>query len=156
MPFNRGAVDAKPFEAMFMGFRVEKAAAALPQTTTATLFTIAGGRVLVTMIVGEVTTLIQTQANNTKLTFNPDDAGASQDICAVLDISADAVGTMYHISGTLSDALRDNLNLARGGLMAAPLILKPGTILLDCAASSTGQAKWTIWYIPLEDGASIS
>ena len=156
MPINPATQDAKVYEALALGFRVDRAAASLPQTAQTDYFTISGGRVLVTMIVGEVTTLIQTQANDTKLVFNPTDAGASQDLCAVLSITADAVGTMYHISGTPADALRDNLNFARGTLFAAPLILKPGTIALDCAASNTGATKWSLWYIPLEDGASVA
>ena len=156
MAINPATQDASVYEALYLGFRVDKAAASLPQTAATDYFTISGGRVLLTMILGEVTTLIQTQANATKLTYNPTDAGATQDLCATLDITADAVGVMYHISGTPADALRDNLNFGRGTLFAAPLILKPGTIALDCAASNTGATKWSLWYIPLEAGASVA
>lgn len=158
--FSPDAVKGTSFDATAVtklnGILVSKAAADLPAGTTGKLFTIAGGRVLVSLILGEVTTVIQTQANNTKLQFDPTDTGATQDLCAVLDISADAVGTMYHISGTPSDALRDNLNFARGGLVAAPLVLKPGDILLNCAATNTGQAKWDLVYKPLDAGATVA
>jgi hypothetical protein len=136
---------------------VERATAALPQTTASALFTVATGRVIVTSIIGEVTTVIQTQANNTKLTFDPTAAGATQDLCAVLDITADAVGTMYSITGTPATAMQDALNfLPSSKVLARPLILKPGSVLLDCAASNTGSVKWTLCYWPLDTGASVT
>lgn len=143
--------------ALLRGVRVARATAALPQTTTSTLFTISGGKVLITGIIGEVTTVIQTQADNTKLTFDPTDAGATQDLCAVLDITADAVGTMYSITGTPATAMQDALNfLPSSKVLAQPLVLKPGSILLDCAASNTGAVKWECTYIPLDNGASVA
>lgn len=136
---------------------VERATAALPQTTASALFTISTGRVIVTSIIGEVTTVIQTQANNTKLTFDPTAAGATQNLCDVLDITADAVGTMYSITGTPTAVLQDALNfLPSNKLLAEPIVLKPGSILLDCAASNTGSVKWTLAYWPLDTGASVA
>lgn len=140
-----------------LGARVERATAALPQTAASAIFTIGTGRVAITAIWGEVTTVIQTQANNTKLTFDPTAAGATQDLCAVLDITADAVGTMYSITGTPATALGDSLNFVSSNkMLAQPLILKPGSILLDCAASNTGSVKWSCTWIPLDDGATVT
>ncbi len=139
-----------------LGFRLDRATENLPQTTDTALFSIANGRVAVTMIIGEVTTVIQTQANNTKLKFNPTATGADQDLCAVLDITADPVGELYTISGTVGDAMRSDLLIGSGGLIAAPLILSEGDIELDCAASNTGQVQWSIWYYPLDTGAVIT
>jgi hypothetical protein len=147
----------RAFTQGILGVQVDRATAALPQTAAAAIFTISGGRVAVTSIVGEVTTVIQTQADNTKLTFDPTAAGATQDLCAVLDISADAVGTMYGITGTPATAMGDNLNfLPPSKQLAGPLVLKPGQILLDCAASNTGSVKWTLTYVPLDDGAAVA
>ena len=50
-----------------------------------------GGRVIVNMLLGEVTTVIQTQANNTKLIAHPT-SGSDVDLCAVSDIAALEVG----------------------------------------------------------------
>ena len=139
-----------------LGRMVNRATAALPQSAAGALFTITGGRVIVTSIIGEVTTVIQTQADATKLTFDPTDAGATQDLCATADITADAVGTMYSITGTPGTALQDALNfLPSNKLLALPLILKPGSVLLDCAASNTGSVKWTLTYWPLDSGAAV-
>jgi len=134
--------------------RVSRATAALPQTTAETLVTITGGRVILANIIGEVTTVIQTQADNTKLVFNPTETGASTDICAVLNITAKAVGTLFSITGTVATALQSGLWLTT--TMATPLILSEGTIDLDCAASNTGSVKWDVYYLPLDEGATVA
>lgn len=149
--------DGDAFRKALFGLAVERATAALPQTTQSALFTVTGGRVLVTSIVGEVTTVIQTQADNTKLQFDPTDAGATQDLCAVLDITADAVGTMYSITGTPATAMGDALNfMSADKMLARGMVLKPGSILLNCAASNTGQVKWDLTYVPLDTGAAVA
>lgn len=137
-----------------LGRKVERATATLPQTTAAALFTIAGGRVLLTSIVGEVTTAIQNQANNTKLTANPT-TGTDVDICAVLNTAADEVGCLYGITGLFSDALV-GANAGATVLPRNPVVLPAGTLDLSCAASNTGSVKWTLTYVPLDDGASVA
>lgn len=143
-----------PFSLDPLGEMVSRPAETLPTSAAPrNMFTVSGGRVLLTLILGEVTTIIQAQANATKLTFDPDAAGATVDLCATLDINADAVGSIYRITGNPTVAMLDNLNIAQGGLVAAPLILKPGKIILNCAATNTGATKWDAWYIPLDPGA---
>ena len=139
------------------GIRVDRAAATLPQTGQYDLFTVSGGMVKVLGILGEVTTVIQTQANNTNIEFNPTAATlADSDLCAVLDISADVVGTLYTIDGTAGNAMVDSGTT--GFLihtLAQPIYMSEGAIELHCAASNTGEVKWSIWYVPLEPGAKI-
>lgn len=132
--------------------RTERATQALPQTDAEALFTVAGGRIIVTAVVGEVTTAIENQANNTKLTHNPG-TGTSTDICAVLNIANDEVGTLYGITGVLSDALQGAGQVLRG--QTQEVVLKPGTIDLDCAASNDGAVKWTLFWAPLDRGAYV-
>lgn len=145
--------NLKGMQASILGARVERADASLPQTTAEALFTVIGGKVQITGIVGTVGTVIQTQANNTKLTANPT-TGTSVDICAVLSITADEAGTLYSITGTLTDAL---VGTTAGAVasQAKGVIVNAGTIDLDCAASNTGTIAWTIFYVPLDDGAYI-
>lgn len=138
---------------LHLGVQVERAAATLPAATIQTpLFTISGGRVAF-WILGEVTTVIQTQANNTKLIHNPS-VGTDQDLCAVLSITADEVGTLYTITGTFADAMVGSGQAGRLNL-AAPVAAKPGTIDLLCAATNTGAVKWTLYFIPLDLGAAV-
>jgi hypothetical protein len=149
--------DLTTMIAQFRGIKVSRATAALPQTAAGALFTVTSGRILLTELIGEVTTVIQTQANNTKLTFDPTDAGATQDLCAVLDITADAVGTMYSLTGTPATAMQDGLNfLSPNKALPRAIILKPGSILLDCAASNTGAVKWDAFYVPLDANARLA
>ena len=136
------------------GVRVDRTTATLPQSTAGALFTIATGRVIVTAIVGQVTTIIQTQLNNTKLVSNPT-TGTDVDICAVLDITADEVGTLYGITGTFADALV-GANAGATVAPARPVVLPIGTLDLSCSASNTGAVKWSIYYLPFDDGATVT
>ena len=131
---------------------VTRATAALPQTAAGALFTVTG-KILVVDIIGEVTTVIQTQANNTKLVANPT-VGADVDMCAVLDISADAVGSTMNITGTLANAMV-NVPGGAGVAQAGRQIIHGGTIDLNCAASNTGAIKWTLHWIPIEEDADV-
>lgn len=94
----------KAVRELTLGLKVDRETAPLPQSTAEAIFTIAGGRVAINQIIGEVTTVIETQANNTKLIANPT-TGTSVDICTALDITADEVGTLYGITGLNTDAM---------------------------------------------------
>lgn len=152
MPYpNPGAVDREIYSALRLGFRVDRASDTLPATAAEALFTISGGRVLA-YIVGEVTVAIQNQANNTQLVHNPD-TGTSMDLCADLSIANDEVGTLYGITGVPADAM---LGAGQAVRIGNPVVLKPGTVDLDCAATNTGEIKWTMFYVPLDEGASVA
>lgn len=148
-------IQGDEIRAIALGTLVSRATAALPASTDDALFTISGGRVIVVALVGEVTTVIQTQANNTKLKFNPTATGADQDLCAVLDITGDAVGELYTISGTVGDAMRSDL-LIGNPVLTNPLVLSEGDIELDCAATNTGSVAWDLIYVALDTGASVA
>lgn len=136
-----------------LGIRVDRDTDAIPQAATEALFTVVGGRVAITQIIGEVTTAIQNQANNTKLISNPTN-GTGADLCAVLDIAADEKGTLYGITGISSDALIGvNAGALRG--QTVDVIVPPGTIDLNCAASNSGAVKWTLFYYPIDVGAYV-
>jgi hypothetical protein len=146
----------KGFTQSILGERVDRATDTLPATTDEALFTIAGGRVVITSIVGEVTTVIQTQANDTKLKFNPTATGADTDLCAALDTTASAVGTLFGITGDFSDAMKSGLLcLEADSVLEHPIILSEGAIELDCAATNTGSISWSITYVPYDDGAYV-
>lgn len=148
---NPAANDQPAWTGLRLGFRVDRAAATLPATTATDYFTVAGGRVLA-FFLGEVTTVVQTQANNTKLIHHPT-VGTDMDLCAVLNISAKEVGTLFGISGIPGDALLGGGQAAR---FQHPVVLKPGTVQLSCAATNTGATKWTCWYVPIDEGATVA
>lgn len=132
--------------------RTLRAADSLPQSTAEALFTITG-TVIVYAIEGEVTTVFQTQTNNMKLIANPT-VGSDTDICAVADVTANAVGTRLSITGTFATALVESANGAHVA-QAAPTVLTAGTLDLSCSASSTGAAKWVIDWAPLSVDGNV-
>ncbi len=146
-------LDAAAARTLLLGTRVDRATATLPQTTQAALFTVSGGRIMLTSIVGEVTTIIQTQANNTKLVANPT-TGTDVDICAVLSITAKEVGCLFGITGLFSDAMV-GANAGATVLPRNPVVIPVGTLDLSCAASNTGSVKWSITYVPFDAGAAV-
>ena len=148
-------INAEDIRAIALGIRVQFATATLPQGGASTLFTITGGQILVRSLIGEVTTVIETQANNTKIVLNPTATGVDQDLCAVLNITADAVGELYTISGTVGDAMRSDL-LIGNPILTSSLVLSEGVIELDCAASNTGSVKWDLIYVPLDTAATVA
>ena len=137
----------------------ERPTGVLPQTADVALFRITGGKIRVFGIYGEVTTVVQNQANNTKLKHNPSGTGGDVDLCAVLNIAADAVGTVYSIVGVVGTALKSAtlwMVLPADDIAAPGLVLAPGDIELDCAASNSGSVKWTLNWEPVDEGANVA
>lgn len=135
------------------GTRVTRATEALPQTNTKSLFTVAGGKVLVTSIVGEVTAQIGAVANATKLTVVPT-AGPLADLCATTDITGDVIGTLYSITGTVATAM-----LTDGAVqsLVGGVVVNTGSINVDCAGNDggAGRVSWVLTYVPLDAGATV-
>lgn len=149
-----GSVDADAFAASMLGLAVERATANLPQTTNSPIYTITGGRVLVLFLMGEVTTAIQNQANNTKLTAVPS-VGSSVDLCATVDVANLEVGGKLILPAAFATALAKTLAGA-ASYSYAGAVVATGTINLNCAASNTGQVKWTLFYVPIDSGAAVA
>ncbi|MBH1939079.1 hypothetical protein I5Q34_33290 [Streptomyces sp. AV19] len=134
------------------GTKVDKAAATVPQNALSALFTVSGGRVVVTGIVGEVTTVIGGTTPSAKLVANPT-TGADSDITTATAITGDAVGNLYGVS-TVGGALGVLESVAP--MPQEPFVLKAGTLDLHVsAADATGAIKWSLFYVPLDDGASV-
>lgn len=153
---NAGMVSEAAFAAeakrlLQFGNIVRRAAANLPQTAAAPIFTVTGD-VAIIQVYGKVGTVIQTQADSIKLIFNPT-VGTDVDLCAALNISAKAANTMFGITGIVADALIGAGLAVRG--MQVPLFLQTGTIDLDATASNTGTIAWTLMWVPLSDGATV-
>ena len=127
----------------------------LPQTAAEATFNVNGGEVLVHLMYVRVTTVIQTQANNTKVTLNPT-TGPSADVASNLDITADEVGTIYIVEGdgTALIGVNAGQTWAAAGL-PHPFIVNAGTIDIETGGSNTGRIKWHIFYEPLVEGATV-
>lgn len=126
---------------------------ALPATTTGTIFTVTGVCELVA-IIGVVTTVIQTQACNCKISTVSN--SATTDICADLDITGKLAQSRMSITGTFANAM---INTAKGvpvARQATSVIVQEGTIILTTSATNTGNIRWTALYRPLQNGSRIT
>ena len=140
------------------GAPVQKATGVVANGETP-LFTISGGKVLVTGILGFVTVAIGATTSNCKLVFDPTAAGTDFDLCAATAITSDAVEQQYTIAGTVESV--GNL-LVTGAVgqcnpfFTDPLSLTPGQLHQNLSADPVGgEITWRLWYFPLDVGAKI-
>ena len=154
-----GAFDSAVFSADAVtkigggGILVNRATADTFDTAVTPLFTIGTGKVLLLGVIGTVTTNIENKTCSINLQANGT-TGTTSDICAALDIDNAQAGTTWGITGTAATLL---VAAVGGGAPwpATPLVLEVGTLDLNCTADHSGSAKWDIWYIPLEAGATV-
>lgn len=138
---------------LLWGEKVSRAAATLPQGTHAPIFNILGGRVLIHFILGQVTTVLGT-VGNMKLIAEPT-VGVAADMCAVVAAGTFAVGEKVSITGLPGDAMVAGTG-AMAGLSKWGLVLDVGTIDLSLSLSDTGAMKWDLFYVSLDDGATVT
>ena len=157
-----GIQAAVPFSALIAGYTTR-----LEQTTRAPadvlagsqipLFTVAGGRVLILGLIGEVSgAAVDAGASNMSFVTDPT-VGTDMAMCAVLEINADEEGSLYSITGTVGDAV---VGGSGGGaqMMANGIIVPEGTIdILTVADVGTGGALagFDIWWFALDAGATV-
>lgn len=136
----------KAFAQGILGQTVSKSTGTLAATTIP-LFTIAGGLVLVTSIVGRVTTAI-TVANSYKLQHNPT-LGTTADLCTAADL-----GTTDTVAGEI-------LVAKKGTAIAIALVTLGTASVLDSgqiesvSAGTDGVIKWYVTWVPIDDGATV-
>lgn len=151
-------VDARSFRELLLGKQVKKSITAANGTVT--LFNITGGRILITSLVGRVTTLIGSTTSNLKLVYNPTAAGTSFDMCAAIDVATDAVEQTYYIAGSVATPG----NLLIGGTVgqANPTfedgyLIQAGAIEANFSADPVGGViEWTMTYVPYDDAATVA
>src|SRR3990167_3922678 len=124
------------------------------------LFTLGGGRCMVTQLVCEITTVLSNNAALVKYYFTPT-GGVQIDLSAIsLTIAQLAVGKRILAAGTIGGATTFS---GIGASMAQPTpyivgqVGVGGAIGIESTTASltSGAAKFSLWYIPLDDGAYI-
>lgn len=118
--------------------------------TTVPLFTIAGGLVAVTSLVGRVTAAI-TVANSYKLQHNPT-AGTTVDLCAATDLgTTDTIlGEILVVTGTKATGL----TVGAFGMTSYPVVLETGQIE-SVSAGTDGAILWSVTYVPIDAAATL-
>lgn len=117
------------------------------------LWTISGP-VLILDIWGIVATVIQTQATNCKLSFDPDDGGSDVDLCTNVDLTAAATGSIIRITRDVSEAAIISLDVAEvtDYHSEAMIIGQAGDIKVTYGAASTGVVNWYLRYVKIGTG----
>jgi len=133
--------------------RIERAAATLPQTTQTPYFSVYGGRCLVTLLLGEVTTIVQAQACAASWEADPT-VGTTNAMCATFDVNGAEAGTLLTVIGPVATAMTAGKSGAVQG-PSSPIVVAVGDLEFKTAANNTGATKWSLWYVPLDDGAYI-
>lgn len=144
-------ISGDQIRAIGFGTRVEKSTGTLAATTIS-LFTIAGGKVLITSIIGEVTTII-TVANSYKLQHNPT-VGTTSDLVAATDIGTTdtPAGNLLGFTGVKTDSIISGPG--RTSTLTAPIVLTAG-VIESVSAGTDGVINWILTYIPLDNGATV-
>lgn len=151
-------IDGDQVRALTLGIYVQKSTGVLANGAT-TLFTVTGGRVLLTSLVGRVTTVIGSTTSNAKLVYNPTAAGTSFDMCTAVDIATDAVEQTYYITGNVASTGA----LLVGGAVgqANPVfedgyLIQSGTIEQNLSADPVGGViLWAVTYVPYDANAAL-
>jgi hypothetical protein len=136
---------------------VVKAAQALPQTATATLFTVTGGSVLVQFMAGLVTTALGATVTSLSLGNTPTGGvSAPASIATSAVVTSAAVGGLFvpaFAAGIASGPIQTNvINFDRSFVAIVPA----GVITWTTTANDTGQMKWYLQFTPLDPGAFVS
>lgn len=141
---------------ILLGTKVDRSTATIPQTATQNIFTVTGGRILVTGLLGEVTTVIGGTATTLKVSTAPT-TGTAVDLTSATAITSKEVGSQATLPLTAAAALVVN-NGGGGGQLPthAPYVVPIGSITITTSASTTGAIKWSLTYIPLDDAASVA
>jgi len=135
---------------------VDRATADLMSGVAIPVYTIGVGRILLFGFVGEVTTIIGAGTTpELKFQSNPT-TGTTTDLCAVLNIASDDVGTLYTMDGVIANALRRS---EHGGvadpLWGNPMVLPIGQIEALGDENVAGSIKLSAWWLPLDDNATF-
>ena len=137
-----------------LGIGLVRPTATLPQTTAAAIFNIVGGNVLMTLIIGRITTVLGA-VGNMSLEENPT-VGTTEVLCAVVAAGAYAQDDLMGITGIPANAMVPNATGGIPGMTNQGVILRVGTLDLRLSASSTGSIEWTVFYKPLEVNSYMS
>jgi len=145
-------LEGKALRQLILGKKVERAAATHIAATTP-YFNVLTGRVLVTGLIGTVT--VASGANACSWVANPTTGTATQVMCAALDINPALVGDSLTIDGQVASAMTYGAAAGLPMMAVKGIVCNIGTIDF-IAAAADGATSWTLFYIPIDDGAYVT
>lgn len=151
-------INPADMRTLLLGTKVDKSITAANGTVS--LFTITGGRVLLTSLVGRVTTAIGATASNLKLVYNPTAAGTSFDMCTAVAVTSDAVEQTYTILGnteTVGALLVGGAVGQCNPVFEDGYLVQAGAIEANFSADPVGGViAWSVTYIPYDLTAVVA
>lgn len=130
---------------------------------TATLFTITGGLVAVTSLIGRVTTVMSGTTGAIALGVKPAAGTGTEEKSGISTagvIGGAEVGSIITVGNTAGLAAATVVNLFAGNAVFyedAKFIVNSGVIeVTTSVATMTGAIDWYLSYIPIDTGASVS
>ncbi len=132
---------------------------ALPQSTSATVFTVVGGPVLVTFFALEVTTAFGATVTTLQLTSTDTASSTGTTITGTTTVTSAAVGTFVTAAFTaLSTAMQVNAGGTSLGVAGQTygVIVPVGVVSITASASDTGNGIYHLRYTPLAPGAYVT
>jgi len=138
-----------------MGLRVDRAATSVLGATTKSIFRVVTGKVVVYGLMAESTTGQAAGANAVTWVSTPTTGTAVNLSGGVTSIASQEAGGMVSLTGVLADATLVTTKGA-GQLCTAPLVIPPGVIGFNTAGNTAGSYKFSVWYVPAEEGAYVT
>ncbi len=144
------------FTTLNFGFHVARPTAVWPQSADQTIFTISGGRVIVTSLSGVFTVAASATGNNLSVNSVPT-VGTATVIASTLAAASFEIGALLVVEGDATALIGTATGSGLApALNALPFILPTGNITITCSGNNvTGSIKWDIFYFPLDEGAQI-
>lgn len=141
-----------------LGYRVRAADAVTPQNTTTTLFTITGGRILITHLSGVIGTVIPGSSNLISLTHNPSNSSTDVSLSTDLELNGFDSGTLLYsqldgsalVGADAINGIQSDEVIGIGNFIASA-----GVVSWESGETIGGTVKWDMWYWPLDDGVSV-
>jgi hypothetical protein len=128
--------------------------------SSATIATVAGGAVLITSMLGLVTTVMSGTTGQVAIGTVPSTGTASTSaIASAAVIGGREVGTWIVplVSAGIAGSLVIGANAGAALFLPTPFIVSAGTInWTTSVATMTGQVKWYFTYVALDNGAGLS
>lgn len=136
------------------GNKVSRATAVLPAGATGHIFTVSGGKIVVTSLVGEVTVACDSTVTTLKVTSTPT-TGTAVDLTSATAVTSKEIGALISLPLTLGGAL--NVQNAGAGEVpgAVGFVVPIGNIDLITSATNVGSVKWILTWVPLDDAGTV-
>ena len=155
-------IQGSQLRTMNLGRQVVKKAQTPPNSgSSATLFTVAGGVVLVTSFFGRVSTALSGSTGSLALGTAPTGSTLDVDgIATTVVVGGAEIGTILgplSASGLAGALVVGALIAGQSYFATTPFVVNTGTITATTTvATMTGAIDWYLTYLPMDDGASVS